>query len=121
VESGQSAPRGWGYEWASTARLAGLPLVHIAVGFDSRGRPRIARGVIAVGQFAVGLVSISQFGFGLLLGIGQFMSGLLCLAQFAVGGVALAQFAVGWLAYGQIAIGYAGAASAWGWFFTAHP
>jgi hypothetical protein len=97
----------WGYEWKSEATLFGLPLVHVAFGWDlETGRFRIARGIIAIGQVAVGLITIAQFGVGLFCGIGQFVFGGFVLAQFAVGVViAIGQFAVGIYAAGQFAAG----------------
>lgn len=76
--------KGTGFEWKSQKTLYGWPLVHIAVGRDAGGRLRVAKGVIAIGQFAVGLVTVAQFGVGLLFGFGQFIFGLTALAQFAV-------------------------------------
>jgi len=80
---------GWGYEYRSTASVAGLPLLHISFKYRANRTPVVARGVIAVGQFAVGVVSISQFGIGLF-----------SLSQFTLAGFALAQFAA---AYSLIA------------------
>ena len=43
----------WGYEYRSKAEFLGLPLVHVAQGIDPEtGRPRVARGIIAVGNLA---------------------------------------------------------------------
>src|SRR5438045_1437214 len=48
----------FGREYRSRATLFGLPLVHIAFGFDPRtGRKRIARGILAIGDTAVGVVA----------------------------------------------------------------
>jgi len=100
---------GSGYEWKSARTVWGYPLVHVAFGRDSRGRRRVAKGVVAIGQFAVGLITVAQFGVGLLLGVGQFMAGLLVLAQFA-GAVAVGvgQLATGYTAMGQIILAYQG-------------
>lgn len=97
----------WGYEWKSEATLFGWPLVHVAFGWDlETGRLRVARGIIAIGQFAFGLVTVAQFGVGLLFGLGQFMLGSVVVAQFAVGFLfALGQFAFGTYAAGQFAAG----------------
>lgn len=48
---------GSGFEWKSSRTCFGFPLVHIAVGRDIRGKLRVAKGIIAIGQFAVGLVT----------------------------------------------------------------
>ena len=42
---------GWGYEYKSKQTLFGWPLVHVAFGRDAKGKLRVAKGVIAVGQF----------------------------------------------------------------------
>ena len=101
--------RTWGYEWKSARTYLGYPLVHIAVGRDERGKLRVAKGVIAIGQFAVGVVTIAQFGVGLLFGFGQFIFGLTALAQFAAAVLlGVGQFASGYVAVGQLVLGYYG-------------
>ena len=98
--------RGWGFEWKSEATYLGYPLIHIAVGRDSHGKLRVAKGMIAIGQFAIGAITIAQFGIGLLFGFGQFIFGLTALAQFAIGlYMAVGQFAAGYIAVGQFAVG----------------
>ncbi len=87
--------RGTGGEWRSRAEFLGLPLVHLAIGRDSRGKLRVAKGWLAVGQFAIGVVTVAQFGVG-LLAVGQFALGALVLGQFAGGAlVGVGQFATG--------------------------
>ena len=97
----------WGYEWKSKTTIAGWPLVHIAIGRDKdTGRLLVAKGIIAIGQFALGLITIAQFGIGLLFGFGQFVGGFIAIAQFAVGVYfGLGQFATGITAIGQFAVG----------------
>ena len=91
----------------------GYPLVHIAFGRDAHGKLRVARGVIAIGQFAIGLITIAQFGIGLLFGFGQFILGLTALAQFAVAALfGLGQIATGYIAVGQVVLAYYGLAQA---------
>jgi RNA polymerase subunit RPABC4/transcription elongation factor Spt4 len=98
--------RGYGIDWRTKASIWGYPLIHVSFGRDARGKPRIARGVVAIGQVAVGLIVIAQFGVGFLLGIGQFVFGLAALAQFAVGILCgVGQFATGYVAVGQFAVG----------------
>jgi hypothetical protein len=65
--------------------LFSLPLVHISFKYRPNRVPVIAKGVIAIGQFASGLVTISQFGVGLV-----------SVSQFTIAGFALAQFALGY-------------------------
>jgi len=82
---------GWGYEYRSRASVAGLPLLHISFKYRPNRTPVVARGVIAIGQFAVGVVSISQFGIG-LFSLSQFTLAGFNLAQFAVAYSLIAQF-----------------------------
>lgn len=98
---------GWGFEWKTEATIFGLPLIHVAIGRDTKtGRLRVARGIIAVGQFAVGLITIAQFGIGLLFGLGQVTVGILAAGQAALGiYFGIGQFATGMTAVGQLALG----------------
>jgi hypothetical protein len=99
----------WGFEWKSQRTYLGYPLVHIAVGRDERGKLRVAKGIIAIGQFAVGAITVAQFGVGLLFGFGQIIFGLTVLAQFAAAAlVGVGQFASGYVAVGQLVLGYYG-------------
>jgi hypothetical protein len=86
----------------------GYPLVHVAFGRRSDGSLRVAKGVIAIGQFGIGLITVAQFGIGFLFGFGQFMLGTLVIAQFAGGVAAGGQFAVGAVAVGQMVLGWYG-------------
>jgi hypothetical protein len=107
----EAAWTGTGFEWKSARTYAGYPLVHIAFGRDSRGKRRVAKGVIAIGQFAVGLITVAQFGVGVLFGFGQFIFGFTTIAQFAVGlAVGIGQFATGYAAVGQFVLAYYGLA-----------
>jgi hypothetical protein len=82
-------------------------LVHVAIGYDGPFRPKVARGIVAIGQFAVGAVTVAQFGVGLLFGVGQFILSPLAVAQFAIALLfGLGQIATGYVAVGQIALGY---------------
>jgi len=102
---------GSGFEWKSQGTLLGWPLIHVAVGRDARGKLRVAKGVIAVGQFAVGLITVAQFGVGLLFGLGQFIFGLTAVAQFAgAPAFGVGQFAAGYTAIGQVVLAYYGLA-----------
>ncbi len=76
---------GFGFEWQSARTYGGYPLVHIAFGKDSRGKWRVAKDIVAIGQFGLGLVTVAQFGVGLLFGFGQFLIGSVVLAQIAGG------------------------------------
>jgi hypothetical protein len=87
-------------EYASKARLLGLPLIHIAVGTSRGGQP--ARGV------ARGWVAIGDISFGLLLSIGGLALGTgICFGGVGIGLVSLSGLSVGLLlALGGLAIGY---------------
>jgi hypothetical protein len=82
---------GWGYEYRSRLAVAGWPLLHIAFKFRPNRTPVVARGIIAIGQFACGIVCIAQFGLGVFT-----------LAQFALGAFAIGQFAFAYALIAQI-------------------
>ncbi len=84
---------GYGFEYKSQATFLGLPLLHISFKYRSNRMPVVAKGVIAVGQFAAGIITISQFGVGLL-----------SLSQFTIAGYALAQFALAYACIAQIGL-----------------
>jgi len=94
--------KGWGFDREFGPRIFGYPLIHISFGRDTQGHLRVAKGIIAIGQFAVGAITIAQFGVGLLGGIGQMMAAP----------VALGQLAFGYITVGQIVVGYIGLAQA---------
>lgn len=86
-----------GYEYRSPTTLGGWPLVHIAFGMNPKtGLPHLAKGIIAVGNFAVGGIAIGGFALGgfTLAGIG---AGLFVFAGIALGFVAVGGIAVGLL------------------------
>ncbi|MFH1507926.1 MAG: hypothetical protein ABIG46_05840 [Candidatus Omnitrophota bacterium] len=70
------------------------------------GRLLVAKGIIAIGQFAIGMVTIAQFGIGALFGFGQFIAGMYAVGQFVLGiYFGLGQFATGTIAIGQFVFG----------------
>ncbi len=81
---------GWGFEYKSKTTLMGLPLVHVSFKYRPNRIPVPAKGVIAIGQFAVGIITISQFGIG-FFSISQFTLAAYALAQFAVAYSLIAQ------------------------------
>lgn len=97
------------YEFQSQTKIAGVPLVHINIGYGFRKATGIvaignsARGLLAIGGIAIGLVSFGGISFG-LFSVGGIALGLL----LAFGGISLAPLAVGILAFGWIAIGLCG-------------
>lgn len=95
------------YEYISPIKVFGLPLVHIRLGFG----PRLAKGIVAIGNCAVGVVAIGGCSLGLfsmggvtlglLLAFGGLSLGLVALGGLAIGGFAIGGCAVGqWLAMG---------------------
>ena len=114
---------GLNYEYKSDLELFGWPLIHIAQGINlETGRPRIARGVIAIGNIAIGGLAIGGFaaggialgglGFGVLalgglsIGILAAAGGLAVGGAFAIGGGAISlMYAIGGLALAPHFIG----------------
>ncbi len=121
--AGCGAPRpdraefhGEGYEWKTRATWLGEPLVHVAFGLDASGRPRTARGLLAIGQRARGGIAIGIVAFGVVaigvVALGLVSFGVIAIALLAACGVnAFAPFALG-----VVAAGYAvGGVEAIGW------
>jgi len=99
--------QGTGREWKSSITICGYPLLHIAYGRNAQGKLRVAKGVIAIGQFAIGIIAIAQFGVGFLFGFGEFILALSAFAQVAITPtIGIGQLATGYIALGQIALGY---------------
>ncbi|MEO7319748.1 MAG: hypothetical protein ABIZ56_12225 [Chthoniobacteraceae bacterium] len=104
--------KGEGYEWKSRGTWMGYPLVHVAFGCNARGRPRTARGVIAIGQRAIGAVAVGIVSAG-IVAIGVAACGVLSLGVVSIGlacalGVnAIAPLAIGVTAIGIVAKGVA--------------
>jgi hypothetical protein len=84
---------GWGFEYKSNLAFFGLPLLHISFKYRPNRAPVVAKGIIAIGQFACGIVTISQFGVGVI-----------SISQFTIAGFALAQFAVAYSLIAQIGL-----------------
>jgi hypothetical protein len=84
---------GWGFEYKSQVTIAGLPLVHVSFRYRPNRTPVVARGIVAIGQFACGVICISQFGIGLL-----------SVSQFTVAAFAIAQFAAAYSLFAQVGI-----------------
>src|SRR4051812_42310743 len=107
---------GEGYEWRTAGTWMGSPLIHVAFGMDAEGRPRVARGVIAIGQRARGGVAIGVIATGFVaigfVAIGLFSVGIVAVAGLAAVGVnAIAPWA-----FGVVALGYwAGGLAPLGW------
>lgn len=84
---------GYGFEYKSKTTIGPLPLLHISLKFKPNMLPVPARGVIAIGQFAVGIITIAQFGIGVA-----------CLGQIAAGIWAAGQVCLAWSFIGQVGI-----------------
>lgn len=104
VESGA----GFGYEYRSAAQIASWPVVHICSGIDPvTQRPRVAKGVIAIGNIAVGAVALGGVACGLVAFGGVSVGLLLALGGAALGtGVSIGGLAVGAVSFGGAAVGY---------------
>lgn len=93
---------GYGKEYTSKASFLQMPLVQVNIGRgkDSRGKRRVAKAWIAIGNTSIGLISLGFMSAGLFsLGIVTF--GLI----FAIGTLSLSYFAIGVLAIGYLSIG----------------
>lgn len=84
---------GFGYEYKSRLTIAGLPLVHVSFKYRPNRTPVVAKGVIAIGQFACGVVCLAQFSIGIL-----------SISQFTLAGIAVAQFAVAYSLVAQVGL-----------------
>jgi len=105
-----------GYEYKSKATFMGLPLVHIANGFDPDGKMRVAKGIIAfgliaIGGMAIGGITLAGVGLGLLtmagVAFGIVTVGGVSMGYYlAIGGLALSlHHAIGGMAVAPLAIG----------------
>jgi hypothetical protein len=99
---------GYGYEYKSSTTIGTWPLVHVCSGIDPvTMRPRIAKGVIAIGNIAVGVVAIGGLACGLFALGGGSIGLLLAVGGAALGvGLSLGGFAMGSIAVGGAAIGF---------------
>lgn len=99
---------GYGYEYKSSTTVGGWPLIHVCAGIDPvTMRPRIARGVVAIGNIAVGALAIGGVACGLFTVGGASIGLLLAVGGAALGlGVSVGGFAVGSIAIGGAAVGF---------------
>ena len=91
-----------GFEYRSSTSIGGWPLIHVCMGIDPATlRPRIAKGIVAIGNMAVGGIAIGGLAFGLVT-VGGLSVGLV----FALGGAAVGLgLSAGGLAVGSVAVG----------------
>lgn len=97
-----------GYEYRSAASVGGWPLVHVCMGVDPLTlRPKVAKGVIAIGNIAVGGVAIAGLAAGLVTVGGLSVGLLFAFGGLAMGlGLSIGGLAVGAIAVGGLAVGY---------------
>jgi hypothetical protein len=105
-----------GFEYRSRASVGGWPLIHVCAGVDPvTMRPKVARGIVAIGNVAVGGIAIAGVACGLIsvggasLGLVFVLGGAAVGFGMSVGGVAVGSFALGGLALGFV-YGVGGAA-----------
>lgn len=85
----------FGYEYKSELELFGWPLIHIAQGYDPQTmRPRVAKGIIAIGNIAIGVFALGG------LAVGGVTFGGLSLGAVALGGLAIGAVSLGGVAIG---------------------
>ena len=98
----------YGYEYRSSATIGGWPLIHVCAGIDPvTMRPRVAKGVVAIGNLAVGVLAIGGVACGLFAVGGVSIGLLLAVGGAALGlGVSIGGFAVGSIAIGGVAVGF---------------
>jgi hypothetical protein len=96
-----------GFEYRSAAAIGTWPLVHICLGLDLvTMRPKVAKGLIAIGNIAVGGVALGGVSAGLFTIGGLSLGLLVALGGVALGvGLSLGGFAVGTCAIGGVAVG----------------
>lgn len=93
------------YAYTSDTKVFGIPLVSIRFSRDrAPTKKNTARGIIAIGSYAVGVLSIGLISTG-VFSIGLLSLGLFALAMVAVGGVAIGVSTFGFIAYGAAALG----------------
>jgi len=115
TNSGAAIPpttfHGQGYEYKSKRTWFGLPLIHVANGFDPEaGRARHARGIVAIGGVATGWLAIGGRAYGGIaiggIAVGGLTIGGISAGVISIGGLSLAlALALGWVAIAPVAIG----------------
>lgn len=97
-----------GFEYKSRITIGSWPLIHICAGMDPETmRPKIARGILAVGNIAVGVVSIAGLACGIVAVGGASFGLVLALGGLAVGlGLSVGGLAIGSIAVAGAALGF---------------
>ncbi len=93
---------GMPYEYKSTKKIFGLPLIHVNTG--GRYGASVAKGIIAVGDVSVGIISIGGVSCG-VISIGGISLGAVALGGVAIGGLAFGGVAIGIVSFGGVAYG----------------
>ncbi len=101
-----------GFEYRSAAAIGNLPLVHVCTGVDPVTlRPRVAKGIVAIGNIAMGAIAFGGLSLGLVtfggvsVGILAALGGVAAGAGMSVGGLAIGfSYAAGGLALGPAVI-----------------
>jgi serine/threonine protein kinase/uncharacterized protein involved in exopolysaccharide biosynthesis len=96
---GTADPAGTGRDVRTKSGIGGIPWVHVASGTDANGKPRVAKGIVAVGPTAIGVVAVGMRAYGLL------PVGLVAIGGLPVGLAAVGLQAVGLLSVGAEAVG----------------
>lgn len=94
-----------GYEYKSSKTVFGIPLIHINIQNRNRARPKVAKGIIAIGDVAIGFISIGGLALG-LLSLGGISLGLIALGSIASGLFSIGGVSVGLLAIGGVSVGF---------------
>jgi tRNA A-37 threonylcarbamoyl transferase component Bud32 len=94
-----------GRNYRSKQTIFGLPLVHVASGIDpATNKPRVAKGVVAVGPTAIGIVAVGRTAIG-VIATGIRSVGLLSSGFFSGGVISVGLLSVGFLTTGIISAG----------------
>jgi len=98
----------FGFEYRSRASVGTWPLVHICAGVDPvTMRPKVANGVLAIGNVAIGAIAIAGVACGVITVGGLSVGVLFALGGAALGfGLSIGGFAVGSVAIGGAAVGF---------------
>jgi hypothetical protein len=68
---------GWGFEYKTQKTFLSLPFVHVSFKQRSNRVPVVAKGIIAIGQFACGIVLFLSLGLALSALVNAQLTGML--------------------------------------------
>jgi hypothetical protein len=99
----------FGLEYRSAATIGSWPLVHVCLGVDPiTMRPKVAKGIIAIGNVAIGVVTLGGLSFGVVTLGGVSVGMLIALGGISLGlGLSAGGVAIGLFAVGGVAVGFA--------------